>query len=107
MFFFPLRETATLAESEARMPCSELDDSFLRDGNIIAWCDIDGIWGPLDMSQCTFRADAEVAAVAVVEIRTDSSMRSMVRKSSPSYIIQLIFVHTSRSPLAYNTLQLT
>ena len=102
MFFFPLRETATLAESEARMPCSELDDSFLPGGNIIARCDIDGIWGPLDMSQCTFRADAEVAAVAVVEIMTDSSMRSMV--NLPQVTSTNICAYQFGSPLAYNTL---
>ena len=97
--------TTTPANSQARMPCAELDDSFLPGGNIIAWCDIEGIWGPLDMSQCTFRVDANVAAVAVVEIRTDSSMRSMVYLRHD--ISTNIRAHQFGSPLAYNTLQFT
>ena len=33
-----------------------------------AKCSADGTWGPLDMSQCTFRSDVQVAGVAVVEV---------------------------------------
>ena len=39
-----------------------------------AKCSVNRIWGPLDMSQCTFRNDASVTAVAVVEVVTDSPM---------------------------------
>ena len=66
-FFFPLGVPKTPASTQARMSCSELDDSFLPDGSITASCSNDGKWGPLDMSQCTFRKDAPVVAVAVVE----------------------------------------
>ena len=66
-FFFPRGVPKTLARTQARMSCSELDDSFLPDGSITALCSNDGMWDPLDMSQCTFRKDAPVVAVAVVE----------------------------------------
>ena len=39
-----------------------------------AKCSANRTWGPLDMSQCTFRSDASVTAVAVVEVVTDSPM---------------------------------
>ena len=65
-FFFPRGVPKTPASTQARMSCSDLDDSFLPDGSITASCSNDGIWGPLDMSQCTFRKNAPMA-VAVVE----------------------------------------
>ena len=66
-FFFPRGVPKSPANTKARMSCSDLDDSFLPSGSITASCSNDGIWGPLDMSQCTFSKDAPVAAVAVVE----------------------------------------
>ena len=33
-----------------------------------AKCSVNNTWGPLDMSQCTFRSDVQVAGVAVVEV---------------------------------------
>ena len=74
-FFFPLRRTKTPASSQATMPCSQLDDSFLPDEMITAKCSVDGTWGPLDMSQCTFRSDVQVAGVAVVEINSTTDVQ--------------------------------
>ena len=62
-FFFP----RTPINTQHELACSQLDDSFLPGGMIRARCFANGTWGPLDMSQCTFRSDASVAAVAVVE----------------------------------------
>ena len=41
-----------------------------------AKCSVNSTWGPLDMSQCTFRSDVQVAGVAVVEIVTDSDIQA-------------------------------
>ena len=52
---------------------------------ITAKCSVNNTWGPLDMSQCTFRSDVPVAAVAVVEVLSleeDSIMEMNVREES-------------------------
>ena len=42
-----------------------------------ARCTANNTWGPLDMSQCTYRGDIQPeVAVAVVEFRTDSSIEN-------------------------------
>ena len=43
-----------------------------------AVCSVNSTWGALDMSRCTFRNGAPVAAVAVVEIMTDSPSKVKV-----------------------------
>ena len=61
--------------SQAEYPCSFLDDSFLPGGVITAQCSANSTWDALDMSQCTFRNDVQVATVAVVEVLTSSAMQ--------------------------------
>ena len=61
--------------SLAEFPCSLLDDSFLPGGVITAQCSANSTWEALDMSQCTFRNDVQVATVAVVEVLTSSAMQ--------------------------------
>lgn len=70
-FLFP----ETPINSTAAFPCSFLDGSFLNGGMITANCTVDSTWDTLDMSQCTFRTDAPVDTVAVVEVVTDSAMQ--------------------------------
>ena len=50
------------------LPCSQLDSGFLPGGMVTANCPATTLWDPLDMSQCTFRSDETVAAVAVMEV---------------------------------------
>ena len=40
---------------------------------ITARCSVNSTWDNLDMSQCTFRNDAPVSAVAVMEVIADST----------------------------------
>ena len=61
--------------SLAEYPCSLLDDSFLPGGLITAQCSANSTWDALDMSQCTFRSDVQVATVAVVEVLPSSAMQ--------------------------------
>ena len=61
---------------QAELPCSQLDGTFLPGGMVTARCTDNSTWGPLDMSQCTYRSDIQVPAVAVVEIRTDSDIET-------------------------------
>lgn len=68
-YFFALTPT----NSQAEFPCSQLDGSYLSSGMITANCSSGNTWGPLDMSQCTFRNDVPVAAVAVIEVVSDSA----------------------------------
>ena len=64
------------SKSQEMLPCSQLDGSFLPGGMVTAKCSVNSTWGPLDMSQCTFRSDVPVAGVAVVEIVTDSDIQA-------------------------------
>ena len=43
-----------------------------------AVCSVNSTWGPLDMSQCTFRNGTPVASVVVIEIITDSPSKVKV-----------------------------
>ena len=61
--------------SLAEFPCSLLDDNFLPGGVITAQCSANSTWDALDMSQCTFRSDVQVATVAVVDVHTSSAMQ--------------------------------
>ena len=61
---------------QAELPCSQLDSSFLPGGMVTARCSGNSTWGPMDMSQCTYRSDIPVAAVVVVEITTDSDIET-------------------------------
>ena len=61
--------------SQAEFPCSLLDNSFLPGGVITAQCSANSTWEALDMSQCTFRNDVQVATVAVVEVLPSSAMQ--------------------------------
>ena len=65
-FLFP----ETPVNSQAEFPCSVLDDSFLPGGVITVNCSANNTWDALDMSQCTFRNDVQVATIAVVEVLT-------------------------------------
>ena len=70
-FLFP----ETPVNSQAKVACTILDDSFLPGGMITANCSANNTWNALDMSQCTFRNDAPVTAVAVVVVNSDSAMQ--------------------------------
>ena len=61
--------------SQVEYPCSLLDDSFLPGGVITAQCSANSTWDALDMSQCTFKNDVQVATVAVVEVLASSAMQ--------------------------------
>ena len=72
----------TPVNSQADLPCSQLDGSFLPGGMVTARCTANNTWGPLDMSQCTFTNGISVAAVAVVEVQSlveDSILEMDVR----------------------------
>ena len=50
-----------------------------------AKCSVNSTWGPLDMSQCTFRSEVSVAGVAVVEVLSleeDAILEMDVREES-------------------------
>ena len=70
-FLFP----ETPVNSQAEFPCSVLDDSFLPGGVITVNCSANNTWENMDMSQCTFRNDVQVATIAVVEVLTNSDMQ--------------------------------
>ena len=72
----------TPVNSQAKLPCSQLDGSFLAGGMVTAKCSVNSTWEPLDMSQCTFSSNVQVAAVAVVELMSlveDSLLNMEVR----------------------------
>ena len=73
-YFFEYAST----NSQAQFPCSQLDGSFPPYGKVTANCSTANSWGPLDMSQCTFRNDVPVAAVAVVEVASYSAIQTTV-----------------------------
>ena len=84
----------TAINSQAKVPCSQLDGSFLPNGIVTSMCTNGSTWGPLDMSQCTFRNDASVAAVAVIEVMPlveDSFWNMEVRMNN--ICSRLIFLH--------------
>ena len=78
--------------SQAEFPCSSLDDSFLPGGVITAQCSANSTWDALDMSQCTFRSDVQVATVAVVEVLTSSAMQE---ETVEVYLTFFVFVNTN------------
>ena len=78
--------------SQAEFPCSLLDDSFLPGGVITAQCSANSTWDALDMSQCTFSKDVQVAYVAVVEVHTSSAMQE---KTVEVYLTFYVFVNTN------------
>ena len=80
-FIFP----ETPVNSQVEFPCSRLDGSFFPGGMVTSKCSGNSTWGPLDMSECTFRSDASVTAVAVVEVMSlmeDSQLDMEVRMDS-------------------------
>ena len=78
--------------SQAEFPCSLLDDSFLPGGVITAQCSANSTWDALDMSQCTFRSDVQVATIAVVEVLTSSAMQE---ETVEVYLTFFVFVNTN------------
>ncbi len=83
--------------SQAEFPCSFLDDSFLPGGMITAQCSANSTWNALDMSQCTFRNDVQVATVAVVEILPSLAMQEETIEVYLSFCIVSVQMLVSQS----------
>ena len=84
--------STSLSQTQAELPCSQLDGSFLPGGMVTARCTANNTWGPLDMSQCTFTNGISVAAVAVVEVQSlveDAIFEKDVRDKSLIHYILL------------------
>ena len=83
--------------SQAEFPCFLLDDSFLPGGMITAQCSANSTWNALDMSQCTFRNDVQVATVAVVEILPSLAMQEETIEVYLSFCIVSVQMLVSQS----------
>ena len=64
--------TETMIGKNQSIQCSSLSPNNLYGGTITIECLKSGMWGTLDISQCTFKKDSKINGLLLVEVTNES-----------------------------------